>query len=273
VIGYVANGPRTHAITTKQPGEAIRVVERTLRACSDCDGASEWNVNVDVKVSLGELGREGGRYGEHTGRPLPPLGELVDRIAWRYEMQCVWLRFDFLLQQPGYGMLPYRGTVPRRAYASTLEVGLYRDRASGLAVSLFWPFTTVTDLFLQSHDEVFGMLGVLPRPTCWVTGTPEAQKHRRWVFDRGALVPPHEEESGQRLREQVFADPTDGGARLAYADWLLAREDPLGEMLVLQHQIAALAPGDDRAPALVERSRALLAAHGLRWSHVLVPRW
>lgn len=58
------------------------------------------------------------------------------------------------------------------------------------------------------------------------------------------------------LLAAIIAQPDTEPPRLVYADWLIARGDPRGELIVVQHQLAAR-PDDD---VLRERERALIDA-------------
>lgn len=68
-----------------------------------------------------------------------------------------------------------------------------------------------------------------------------------------------------QLEAQIAASPDDEGLRQVYADWLLDREDPRGELITVQGELARLPAGHERRRALEQRERALLAAHGTRW--------
>jgi uncharacterized protein (TIGR02996 family) len=69
------------------------------------------------------------------------------------------------------------------------------------------------------------------------------------------------DETGARLLEAVLDKPDDDGNRLVYADWLLERGDPRGELIQLQfkrHE-GGLGPGE------AKQERALLKAHAAKW--------
>ena len=57
---------------------------------------------------------------------------------------------------------------------------------------------------------------------------------------------PSEPSIASKLEDAILADPDDDAAYLVYADWLLAQNDPRGELIVLQHQ-AEEADGARRA--------------------------
>jgi uncharacterized protein (TIGR02996 family) len=72
----------------------------------------------------------------------------------------------------------------------------------------------------------------------------------------------------------ILAAPDDDAPRLVYADWLLERGDPRGELIVVQCELARTSWTSPRHAVLAARSRALLAAHRRRWDEVarrLVP--
>ena len=261
-----------HELAIKDPVQATRLVETLLRRCTDCEGAaSVMGVPPPIERKL-VLARGG--WAEPTGAPLRPLGDLVAdaKVADRQHLD---ISFKFLPRVPDRPeRLPYRitKTMSLMDQRSTFALKVPMGMPAKIMLSLWWPFDDVCDPFLQSHDAMFELLGIVPRPARWFRGVPTAEKHRPFAFDRGAFVPPPDDDVGRRLHEEALARPDDVGMRLAYADWLTGRGNPLGEMLVLQHQILETRSDDERMPVLIERSRALLAAHGMRWSHVLVPR-
>jgi uncharacterized protein (TIGR02996 family) len=66
------------------------------------------------------------------------------------------------------------------------------------------------------------------------------------------------------LLAAIRADPYDDHARLVYADWLLARDDPRGELLVLEHRDRTTPSGLRNREALA-RLVELAAIHGFLW--------
>ena len=72
------------------------------------------------------------------------------------------------------------------------------------------------------------------------------------------------------LLAAVYADPDDDGARLVYADALLERGDPRGELIALQCRLAH-APDSPDAKQLRRRIRELLDSHGKLWLGELAP--
>jgi uncharacterized protein (TIGR02996 family) len=68
---------------------------------------------------------------------------------------------------------------------------------------------------------------------------------------------------------QILADPDDDRPRLVYADALMERGDPRGELIAVQCALARHDATDDDVgdvPRLRVRERALLAEHGRRWT-------
>lgn len=75
--------------------------------------------------------------------------------------------------------------------------------------------------------------------------------------------------------EQIAARPDDDALRLVYADWLTERDDPLGEFITLQVQLAALERGadrnDERARELRAAAQTLCAHHRALWTEAIHP--
>lgn len=59
--------------------------------------------------------------------------------------------------------------------------------------------------------------------------------------------------------------PDDDAPRRVYADWLLERGDPRGELIQLQCELATMSPKDPRRDNIVAREQALLKKHNARW--------
>jgi uncharacterized protein (TIGR02996 family) len=72
--------------------------------------------------------------------------------------------------------------------------------------------------------------------------------------------------SAASLLRAVLADPDDDAARSVYADQLLDRGDPRGELITVQLALAKATPGSKQHAQLTRASEALLAAHGTKWS-------
>jgi uncharacterized protein (TIGR02996 family) len=69
----------------------------------------------------------------------------------------------------------------------------------------------------------------------------------------------------EQLLAAILEDPDDDAPRLVYADWLQTRNDPRGELVQLQCQLAAIDADDDRRRAIKIAENKLLAAHGDAW--------
>jgi uncharacterized protein (TIGR02996 family) len=70
------------------------------------------------------------------------------------------------------------------------------------------------------------------------------------------------------LVAQVVAAPDDDAPRLVYADWLIERGDPLGELIQLQCRLALADESNRRAMRIAENK--LLAAHHAAWIEPLL---
>jgi uncharacterized protein (TIGR02996 family) len=72
----------------------------------------------------------------------------------------------------------------------------------------------------------------------------------------------------RELVSEIVAAPDDDAPRLVYADWLSARGDPLGELIVTQCALDQAETGDRptaETRPLRARVRALVDAHGATW--------
>lgn len=65
----------------------------------------------------------------------------------------------------------------------------------------------------------------------------------------------------------IYANPADDTPRLVYADWLLERNDPRGELITLQFRRR----DGQSSPAELAREQALLKRHGRAWLGALAP--
>jgi len=66
--------------------------------------------------------------------------------------------------------------------------------------------------------------------------------------------------------ETIRQHPNDDAPRLVYADWLEEQDDPRGEFIRVQIQLANLDPDDDEARWDLElRQQRLLRQHGFLW--------
>jgi len=79
----------------------------------------------------------------------------------------------------------------------------------------------------------------------------------------GTRIAPHGEKTGDELLADVLAEPASDDLRMVYADYLLERGDPRGELIALQ-----LARHRERG-AVTARERELLAAHTATWTQPL----
>jgi uncharacterized protein (TIGR02996 family) len=76
--------------------------------------------------------------------------------------------------------------------------------------------------------------------------------------------------------EAILASPDDDFPRLIYADRLEERNDPRGELIHVQIELARLREEDDRWADLAAREQRLLAQHEAEWARPLQPfcdRW
>lgn len=73
----------------------------------------------------------------------------------------------------------------------------------------------------------------------------------------------------QPFLDEIIASPDDDAPRLVYADWLLARPEPLlharGELIIVECELARLANDPDAYNHVKRRDFALLEAYGQRW--------
>jgi uncharacterized protein (TIGR02996 family) len=67
------------------------------------------------------------------------------------------------------------------------------------------------------------------------------------------------------LLRAVLDDPEDIATRRVYADALIAEDDPRGELIQVQCDLAECTPGEPRWAALLAREGELLAKHGKEW--------
>src|SRR5262245_53427650 len=66
--------------------------------------------------------------------------------------------------------------------------------------------------------------------------------------------------------QDILDDPDDDAVRLIFADWLTEQDDPRGEFIRVQCELAGLSPGEPRWPGLDQRQRDLLLAHQEEWA-------
>src|SRR5258708_33957280 len=65
--------------------------------------------------------------------------------------------------------------------------------------------------------------------------------------------------------EAIAADPDNDALRLIFADYLDERDDPRGEFIRVQVELAGMDEDDARRKELRRREQALLAAHEEQW--------
>ena len=71
------------------------------------------------------------------------------------------------------------------------------------------------------------------------------------------------------FHQTVLESPDDEDIRLIFADWLDDRDDPRGEFIRIQCQLAKLFAHDEQRAGLVRRERELWAEHGEHWRSYL----
>src|SRR5579862_3514386 len=65
--------------------------------------------------------------------------------------------------------------------------------------------------------------------------------------------------------QAILESPDDDAPRLIYADWLEERDDPRGEFIRVQCELAQMATDDPRRPRLENHEKTLLQVHEKRW--------
>lgn len=70
----------------------------------------------------------------------------------------------------------------------------------------------------------------------------------------------------------IHDHPADDAPRRVYADWLLERGDPRGELIHLQCELAMRSTSDPRRQAMRQREHELLRAHAVDWGPFRDPR-
>lgn len=71
----------------------------------------------------------------------------------------------------------------------------------------------------------------------------------------------------------IHDDPADDAPRRVYADWLLERGDPRGELIHLQCELATFGTRDPRRKKVLAREQALLRTHNATWGPFHDPRF
>ncbi|MBW2736210.1 MAG: TIGR02996 domain-containing protein [Deltaproteobacteria bacterium] len=89
-------------------------------------------------------------------------------------------------------------------------------------------------------------------------------------WSEGALVesilPDKKAEAEEALLAEIYRDPDADDPRLVYADWLLERDDPRGELIMLQYERQRRGKLSTKA---TRREKELIQQHGHRWIHPL----
>ena len=75
---------------------------------------------------------------------------------------------------------------------------------------------------------------------------------------------PQKAEQNAWLRK-IAVDPENRPLRLAYADWLVAGGDPLGEFIRIDDELEDMGPDDERRKPLDDRWSRLAEEHAKRW--------
>src|SRR4051794_4488118 len=73
--------------------------------------------------------------------------------------------------------------------------------------------------------------------------------------------------------EAIRAEPDADVHRMAYADWLSERDDPRGEFIRVQCELARMGPDDPCRAPLAERETELLRLHEVDWTDRAFVRW
>lgn len=73
----------------------------------------------------------------------------------------------------------------------------------------------------------------------------------------------------QAFLHAILDAPDDDGPRLMYADWLTERDDPRGEFIRVQCELAKMEPDDDHRPDLQDREHDLLTEQGDTWARTV----
>ncbi len=127
---------------------------------------------------------------------------------------------------------------------------------------------SLTDDFRQGHPSSLGAATMFPKPVQIPT---DSSQH-------GVAGP--DNPLADRMADAFLADilehPEDDVPRLIYADWLTDQDEPLGEFIRVQCQLARINPDYPHRLALEEAEHDLLARNQQRWLgwlHPLLSRW
>jgi uncharacterized protein (TIGR02996 family) len=177
------------------------------------------------------------------------------------------LRYELTLRDPWTGdPLP----AAQRSHLRLAE----RDGAWKAWLSLVFPTASFDRTVVAIVDAVVETLGLPIGPAGWgrwVRRDSGPERLQQLRFDRLAW-PVTERPDEAALLAQIAADPDADPPRRVYADRLVARGDPRGQLIHVQCELARRrAAGEPRAAwhALEAEERWLLEAHAERWAHPL----
>src|SRR5579872_2897546 len=94
----------------------------------------------------------------------------------------------------------------------------------------------------------------------WTTRTDTGRMPSTNDIDTGCLVTQND-----AFIQAIIENPDDESLRLIYADWLDERNDPRGEFIRVQCELAGMSEDDPRRADLETRERHLLARHEEKW--------
>src|SRR5262245_45314630 len=69
----------------------------------------------------------------------------------------------------------------------------------------------------------------------------------------------------------ILASPEDDTLRLVYADWLEEHDDPRGEFIRVQSELARLPEHEERRAELAAREQSLLQQYAAEWAKPFAP--
>jgi uncharacterized protein (TIGR02996 family) len=125
------------------------------------------------------------------------------------------------------------------------------------------------DRMLHSHLERLALVTASREPLAPPHPSSEliAQLTARLLKDETAVAEIHRVKTAEDFMAEIWADPNDDGPREVFADWLIERGDPRGELITLQ---LARARGTV-SEAGARRERVLLVANIRTWLGPLDP--
>lgn len=250
MIGYRPND--SHTLRRKGASNAFAAVRTFLERCTDCTTG---------------VARPKGAEAELTWTLDECTTEIGTRFASATPPAYIALDFEGLLKDVTRGtLLPYRsGDLPEAR--SRLRLSIWPDNIM-CSPHLWWPYDDITPEILRHHDAIAELTGIILTPARFVRGfrgKTGKLRTKLFRFERARFALTPADDRSVALKAAIVAAPDDDGPRLAYADWLLQQGDPLGEMIVVQCQLAALANDDPRRAALQRRESGLLRKHARTW--------